>query len=140
MAQTRRSRTVKLPNGDRVTIATGTTRNGYYKTVTLKRRDGTGESVTNRRNAGLFGSGLFDIRGAYRDDIPSWARGTMPPSRRSPGILGLLFGAFGTRRSRRRPLTDEEQALIRPTEIEAARSIYGDKPHLIKRAVREDRK
>jgi hypothetical protein len=73
MAQTRRSKTVTLPNGNRVTVTTGYNRGGYYKTVSVRRNDGTGESQTYRRNIGLFGTGLFDVAGPYGDDIPAWA-------------------------------------------------------------------
>ena len=67
-----------LANGNRVTITVGSNRNGWYKTVTVKRRDGTGESNTYRRGAGLMGSGGFlglGLHGGpYGDDIPDWAR------------------------------------------------------------------
>lgn len=75
MAQTRQSRTVTLPNGNRLTVTTGRNRSGYYKTVTVKRRDGTSDSKTHRRGGGLLGSGWFDTGVGYRDDIPAWATG-----------------------------------------------------------------
>ena len=78
MAQTRSSRTVTLSNGSRVTITTGSNRNrtSFYKTVTVKRRDGTGESKTYRR-----GGVLSFFAGAYDDSVPSWARHTKRPAR-----------------------------------------------------------
>jgi len=76
VAQTGQSKTVKMPNGNRVTVTTGHDRGGYYRKVTVRRPDGTAESRTDRRNIGFLNTGLFDISGGYSDGIPQWAGGT----------------------------------------------------------------
>jgi len=60
--RTRQSKTVVLSNRNRVTITVGSTQNGYYKTVTVKRPDGTGDTIQDERKAGLFGSGWFAMQ------------------------------------------------------------------------------
>jgi hypothetical protein len=68
---TRRSNTVTLTNGNRVTVTVGKNRSGFYKTVTVKRPNGTSESKTNRRG----GATVFNpFGGPYDNSIPSWAR------------------------------------------------------------------
>lgn len=71
MAQSRSSSTVTLSNGNRVTVTTGSNRSrtGFYKTVTVRRRDGTTLSRTYRR-----GALLSFFAGAYNDSIPPWAQ------------------------------------------------------------------
>lgn len=86
MAQTRQSHTTKLPNGNRVTVTTGYNRGGYYRTVTVRRPDGTSDSRTDRKNVGFLNTGLLDVSGGYSNDIPGWARG---PSRSSPATRNL---------------------------------------------------
>jgi hypothetical protein len=69
MPQTRSTRTVKLPNGNRVSVTVGSNRHGCFKTVTVRRPDGTGESRTYRR-----GPFLSSFLGGYSDSIPAWAK------------------------------------------------------------------
>lgn len=57
-----------LPNGNRVTVRIGGRGAGSSKTVTVKRRDGTGESRTYHR-----GPFLTWLLGQYQDNIPTWA-------------------------------------------------------------------
>lgn len=71
MPQQRTSTTRTLANGNRVTISVGGGRRGTYKTVTVKRPDGTSDSRTYRR-----GSFLTYLLGAYNRSVPSWAGGT----------------------------------------------------------------
>ncbi len=70
MPRRRTSRTYKLPNGNRVTLSRGRGRwrASFFKTVSVRRPDGTGESRSYRR--GLFLSEL----GGYSRRIPGWAR------------------------------------------------------------------
>ncbi len=57
--QTRRTTTRRLPNGDRVTVTTGMSRNGRaYLNQTVRRQDGTGESTTDVNSALLSYFGL----------------------------------------------------------------------------------
>lgn len=76
MARTGQSKTVKMANGNRVTVTTGYSGGGYYRKVTVRRPDGTAESRTDRKNTGLFNTGLLDISGPYGDGVPRWAGGT----------------------------------------------------------------
>lgn len=93
MAQSRRSRTVVLPNGNRVTVTVGGSgRNGFYKTVSVRRTDGTGESKTDRRN----GSSIFNpLGGPYDDSIPAWAQshGSGAPNTLAPGRATFTVSA-----------------------------------------------
>jgi len=67
--QTRSSKAVKLPNGNRVTVTVGSNRRGCYKTVTVRRPNGTSDSRTYRR--GWF---LSSFLNGYTDSIPAWAK------------------------------------------------------------------
>lgn len=71
MPQTRSksSRTVTLPNGNKVTVTVGANRQGFYKTVTVRRPSGTSDGRTYRR--GLF---LAYFLSGYNDSIPRWAK------------------------------------------------------------------
>lgn len=69
MPQTSRSYTTTLPNGNRVTVRVGGSRTKFYKTVTVRRRDGSGNSVTYRRGP-LLGYFL----GPYSSSVPRWAK------------------------------------------------------------------
>lgn len=73
MPQTSGSYTTTLPNGNRVTVRVGGNRSGFYKTVTLRRRDGSSNSRTYRR-----GRLLAYLVGPYSDSIPRWARDPIP--------------------------------------------------------------
>jgi len=70
MPQNRESNSFTLPNGNHVTITIGSNRRGVYKTVSVRRPDGTRTSRTYRRG-GLMAYFL----GAYNSSVPSWAGG-----------------------------------------------------------------
>ncbi|MHB1583313.1 MAG: hypothetical protein ACYCU7_01725 [Acidimicrobiales bacterium] len=72
MPQSRQSNTFTLPNGNRVTITTGSNRSGFYKTVTVRRADGTSTSQTYRRRGYVLG--------AYDSSVPGWAAAGGPQS------------------------------------------------------------
>ena len=67
MAKSRESRTFVLDNGNKVTISLSWSRNRATKTVTVRRRDGTGESRTDQHGhtANWFST--------YGFKIPPWA-------------------------------------------------------------------
>jgi hypothetical protein len=72
--QSRQSNTFKLPNGNKVTVTTGSSRRGmgaptHYKTVTVRRPDGSTDSRTYRR-----GQLLGQILGPYSSSVPAWAK------------------------------------------------------------------
>lgn len=71
MPKRRASRTIKLPNGNRVTVSQGRGRwnTSFSKTVTVRRPDGTGESRSYRR--GIVASSTL---GSYGGRVPVWAR------------------------------------------------------------------
>lgn len=77
MAKTRQSKTVVLPNGNRVTVTIGHNRSGPYKTVSVRRKDGTGDSQTDQR--GFWAS---EFRAPFDFSIPDWARGGYPATAR----------------------------------------------------------
>ena len=64
------SQTVVLENGNRVTIRRGENRRGFYKTVTVKRRNGSSESRTVQRGV----MGAFLNLGPFDESIPDWAK------------------------------------------------------------------
>ncbi|SHF07687.1 hypothetical protein SAMN02745225_02385 [Ferrithrix thermotolerans DSM 19514] len=63
------SKTVKLPNGNRVTVTVGSNRYGFYKKVTVRRPNGNSETRIYQR--GLVAS--FFLSG-YDTSIPKWAQ------------------------------------------------------------------
>lgn len=71
MPRRRTSNTIKLPNGNRVTVSRGRGRWGKSrsKTVTVRRPDGTGASRSYRR--GFISSWYL---GGYSRRVPLWAR------------------------------------------------------------------
>lgn len=68
MPQRKTSSTRVLPNGNRVTITVGAGRRGTYKTVTVRRPDGTSDSRTFNR-----GLGSTYFLGGYDKSVPNWA-------------------------------------------------------------------
>jgi hypothetical protein len=91
VAQTGRSKTTRLSNGDRVTVSTGYNRSGYYRKVTVRRPDGTGESRTEQKNMGFLNTGLFDVSGGYGGNIPRWAGGQKEPGWGTALGVGVLI-------------------------------------------------
>lgn len=91
MAQTERSKTSKLANGNHVTVTTGYNRGGYYRKVTVRRPDGTVESRTDRKNIGFLNTGLFNVSGAYSGGVPRWAGGTQRELGFWPFVMGLVL-------------------------------------------------
>lgn len=97
MTLRRTSRTRKLPNGNRVTVAVGGGRRGSYKTVTVRRPDGTANSRTYRR--GFLATHYL---GSYSQRAPGWAKQGTSESKSSSksgwkwffAILGLVFYLF----------------------------------------------
>jgi hypothetical protein len=63
------SKTVKLPNGNRVTVRIGSNRYGCYKKVTVRRPNGNSETRTYQR-----GSIASFFLGGYDISIPKWAQ------------------------------------------------------------------
>jgi hypothetical protein len=89
MARTGESKTMRMPNGNRVTVTTGSNGGGYYRKVTVRRPDGTAESRTDRKNAGVLNTGLLDL-GGYGDGVPRWAGGTQKDEGWG-SIIGFAF-------------------------------------------------
>lgn len=67
MARTRRSQTIVLANGNKVTITLGWSRSYATKTLTVRRRDGTSESHTDRHGHTANWFREYDFL------IPPWA-------------------------------------------------------------------
>lgn len=93
MPQSRTSKTGKLPNGNKVTVTTGVGRRGTYKTVTVRRPDGTVDSRSYRR--GVASSSFL---GGYDKTAPRWAtnqtgRGS-GNSARSGNAAKVIFGCI----------------------------------------------
>jgi hypothetical protein len=61
-----------LPNGNRVTVTVGMNRSGTYKTVSVRRPNGSTHGQIYRR--GVFLVWLFGGMFPYSKSIPSWAK------------------------------------------------------------------
>ena len=92
MAQTGQSKTVKMANGNRVTVTTGYNSGGYYRKTTVRRPDGTADSRTERKNAGVLNTGLLNL-GGYGEGVPKWAGGTQSDFGWG-SIIGFETGPF----------------------------------------------
>jgi hypothetical protein len=127
MPQSRQSNTFKLPNGNRVTVTTGAGRRSTYKTVTVKRPNGTSTSRTYRR-----GGLLAYFLGGYDTSVPGWAAAGQQPQRSAAAQLRALQEA---RSSVRLP----QAARTRTIESQQSETLVDDADRVVSSVLRLER-